>query len=59
MPIEACRTRDVIETTDVIVIGKRDAEFRAIAGASGRFVIDLVRLIELEEGRNNYQGICW
>jgi len=51
--------QEVIETAEVIVIGKQDAEFRAIAGASGRCVIDLVRLIEHEEGRNNYQGICW
>jgi len=51
--------QEVIETAEVIVIGKRDAEFRAIAGASGRCVIDLVRLIEQEEGRNDYQGVCW
>jgi GDP-mannose 6-dehydrogenase len=51
--------QEVIDTAEVIVIGKRDAEFRAIAGASGRCVIDLVRLIEHEEGRNYYQGICW
>ena len=51
--------QEVIETAEVIVIGKQDAEFRAIAGASGRCVIDLVRLIGHEEGRNNYQGLCW
>jgi len=51
--------QEVIETAEVIVIGKQDTEFRAIAGASGRCVVDLVRLIEHEEGRNNYQGICW
>ncbi|HEY6403455.1 MAG TPA: UDP-glucose/GDP-mannose dehydrogenase family protein [Blastocatellia bacterium] len=51
--------QEVVETAEVIVIGKRDAEFRAIAGASGRCVIDLVRLIEHEEERNNYQGVCW
>jgi len=51
--------QEVIETAEVIVIGKRVEEFRAIAGASGRCVIDLVRLIEREEGRENYQGICW
>ncbi len=49
----------VIDDSEVIVIGKRDEEFLAIAGSSGRCVIDLVRLIEREEVRMNYQGICW
>jgi GDP-mannose 6-dehydrogenase len=51
--------QEVIETAEVIVVGKRDEEFRAIAGSSGRVIIDLVRLIEREEGQENYQGICW
>ena len=50
---------EVIENAEVIIIGKKDEEFRAIAGASGRCVIDLVRLIEREENRENYQGLCW
>ena len=49
--------REVIETAEVIVIGKSDEEFRAVAESSGRYVIDLVRLIEREGG--NYQGVCW
>jgi GDP-mannose 6-dehydrogenase len=49
----------VIDDSEVIVIGKRDEEFRSLAGSSGRYVIDLVRLIEREETRESYQGICW
>jgi GDP-mannose 6-dehydrogenase len=51
--------QDVIEAAEVIIIGKRDEEFRVIAGLSGRVIIDLVRLIEPEENRDNYHGICW
>ncbi len=51
--------QEVIETAEVIVIGKKDEEFRVMAGSSGRCVIDLVRLIEREEKQENYQGICW
>ena len=51
--------QEVIETAEVIIIGKKDEEFRAVAGAGDRVIIDLVRLIEREEGRENYQGICW
>jgi GDP-mannose 6-dehydrogenase len=49
----------VIDDSEVIVIGKRDEEFRSLAGSSGRYVIDLVRLIEREETKESYQGICW
>ena len=50
---------EVIADSEVIVIGKRDEEFRSLAGSSGRHVIDLVRLIEREETKESYQGICW
>jgi GDP-mannose 6-dehydrogenase len=50
---------DVVEAAEVIIIGKRDEEFRAIAEASNRMIIDLVRLIERREERGNYRGICW
>jgi len=49
----------VIGDSEVIVIGKRDEEFRSLAVASGRYVIDLVRLIEREETKESYQGVCW
>ncbi len=51
--------QEVIDNSEVIIIGKKDEEFRAIAEASGRVIIDLVRLIEREEKQENYQGICW
>ncbi len=50
---------EVIDRSEVIVIGKQDEEFRAITGSSGRVIIDLVRVIEREKKRENYQGICW
>jgi GDP-mannose 6-dehydrogenase len=49
----------VIDDSEVIVIGKRDEEFRSLAGSSGRYVIDLVRLIERDETKESYQGVCW
>jgi len=49
----------VINDSELIVIGKRDEEFRSLAVSSGRRVIDLVRLIEREETKEIYQGICW
>jgi GDP-mannose 6-dehydrogenase len=48
---------EVVEAAEVIIIGKRDEEFRAIAEESNRLIIDLVRLIEQRAG--NYRGICW
>jgi GDP-mannose 6-dehydrogenase len=51
--------REVIDEAEVIIIGKRDDEFSAVASARDRVVIDLVRLLEREEQRENYQGICW
>jgi GDP-mannose 6-dehydrogenase len=53
--------REVINESEVIVIGKRDEEFRAAAEGlgNGRVAIDLVRLIEPADSREAYQGICW
>jgi GDP-mannose 6-dehydrogenase len=51
----------VIEGAEVIVIGKKSEEYRAIYDYlnNGRTVIDLVRLIESNERPKSYQGICW
>lgn len=51
----------VIEGSEVIVIGKKSEEYRAIHDYlnNGRVVIDLVRLIEGGEQSKSYQGICW
>jgi GDP-mannose 6-dehydrogenase len=51
--------QEVVESAEVIVIGKRDEEFRAAASSGGRAIIDLVRMIDREETGKNYQGICW
>ncbi len=52
---------EVIETAELIVIGKRDEEFRALAEkpGAGRTVMDLVRIIEPATSPENYQGLCW
>jgi GDP-mannose 6-dehydrogenase len=51
----------VIEQAEVIIIGKKEDEFRALAERmnNGRIVIDLVRLFDVQAGRPQYQGICW
>ncbi|MGH9838071.1 MAG: nucleotide sugar dehydrogenase [Blastocatellia bacterium] len=51
--------QEVIVNAEVIIIGKRDEEFRAVAAGAGKVIIDLVRLIERKENREVYQGICW
>ena len=52
---------EVIERSEVIVIGKKEEEFHALSEKlnNGRVIIDLVRLLEVEEGRTSYQGLCW
>ena len=51
----------VIENSEVIVLGKKSEEYRAIHDYmnNGRIVLDLVRLIEGEQSAKSYQGICW
>ncbi|MFN7944715.1 MAG: nucleotide sugar dehydrogenase [Blastocatellia bacterium] len=52
---------DVIEQSEVIVIGKKDDEFSHLAERMnhGRIVIDLVRMFEENNRPAGYQGICW
>jgi GDP-mannose 6-dehydrogenase len=52
---------DVIESSEVIIIGKRDEEFRKLLDLpdNNRVIIDLVRMIEPAKGNENYQGLCW
>jgi GDP-mannose 6-dehydrogenase len=52
---------DVIEQSEVIIIGKKEDEFRVLADKlnNGRVIIDLVRLLEVEDRRKSYQGMCW
>jgi len=51
----------VIEQAEVIIIGKQEDEFGALAErlTNGRMVIDLVRLFDVQDNRPQYQGICW
>ncbi|MEN3334110.1 MAG: GDP-mannose 6-dehydrogenase [Blastocatellia bacterium] len=52
---------EVIEQAEVIIIGKKEDEFRRLADKlnNGRVIIDLVRLLEVEDARKSYQGMCW
>jgi len=52
---------EVIEQAEVIIIGKKENEFRRLADKlnNGRVIIDLVRLLEVEDARKSYQGLCW
>jgi GDP-mannose 6-dehydrogenase len=52
---------EVLEAADVIVIGNKAEEFRAIEGQlpAGQIMIDLVRLFEHRVSDESYQGICW
>ncbi|MEN3335719.1 MAG: GDP-mannose 6-dehydrogenase [Blastocatellia bacterium] len=51
----------VVEQAEVLIIGKKEDEFSALAEriTNGRIVIDLVRLFDVQAGRPQYQGICW
>jgi GDP-mannose 6-dehydrogenase len=52
---------EVLENTDVVVIGNKAEEFRSITGLlrPDQIVIDLVRLFEDKSTGGNYYGICW
>jgi len=51
----------VIEDSEVIVIGKKEDKFRVLSDKlnNGRVIIDLVRLLEVEDQRKSYRGMCW
>ncbi|WP_053990709.1 nucleotide sugar dehydrogenase [Mangrovimonas sp. TPBH4] len=52
---------DVIESSDVLVIGNSAAEFSEIVPTipSNKIVIDLVRVDKNKTSKDNYIGICW
>jgi GDP-mannose 6-dehydrogenase len=52
---------DVVEGSEIIIIGKKEDEFRSLENKlnNGRVIIDLVRMLEVEDGRKSYQGMCW
>ena len=51
----------VIEGSEVVIIGKKEDEFRVLADKmnNGRVIIDLVRLFDVADARKQYKGICW
>lgn len=51
----------VIEQAEIIIIGKKEDEFRVLAEKmnNGRVIIDLVRLFDVADTRKQYKGICW
>jgi GDP-mannose 6-dehydrogenase len=52
---------EVLESSDVIIIGNKAEEFRSIDSKlkQGQVVIDLVRIFEGRVSDESYQGICW
>jgi GDP-mannose 6-dehydrogenase len=52
---------DVIERSDVLIIAKKEDEFRPLSEKlnNGRIVIDLVRMLEGGDARQSYRGLCW
>lgn len=51
----------VIEHAEVIIIGKKEDEFRVLSEKlnNGRVIVDLVRLFDVADAGKQYQGICW
>lgn len=52
---------EVIDSSDVIIIGKKEDEFQTLADKlnNGRVVIDLVRMFDAQDQKKSYQGLCW
>jgi GDP-mannose 6-dehydrogenase len=53
-------TAEVIEPSEIIVIGNSSREYRELGEAlSGRMVVDLARAIPNRVSGGPYQGLCW
>lgn len=52
---------DVLEYSEVIVIGNGSAEFKEIPDriSEEQTVIDLVRIVDRQSEEGSYEGICW
>ncbi len=52
---------DLLAHSEVLVIGNNDKEFVRIVEESkpDQIVFDLVRIMEVEDAKGNYDGICW
>jgi len=52
---------ELLDEAEVIIIGNNDEEFKRILTDSRdeQIVFDLVRIGDMSNARDNYQGICW
>src|SRR5258705_5394623 len=52
---------EVIDPSEVVIIGKHQDEFRALSDrlGNGRVIIDLVKLLDVPSDVKNYQGVSW
>jgi GDP-mannose 6-dehydrogenase len=52
---------EVLDASDVIIVGNKSEEFRQIEGRlrGDQIVVDLVRLFDGRTTGGNYEGICW
>ncbi len=52
---------EVLEDSDVVIIGNKGEEFREIDAKlrGDQIVLDLVRLFDRRSDGNSYEGICW
>jgi GDP-mannose 6-dehydrogenase len=52
---------EVIESSEIIIIGKKEDEFKVLSEKmnNGRVIIDLVRLFDVADARQQYKGIAW
>ncbi|HZS48357.1 MAG TPA: UDP-glucose/GDP-mannose dehydrogenase family protein [Blastocatellia bacterium] len=52
---------DVVERSELIIIGKKENEFRALEDKlnNGRIIVDLVRFFDMKDVLKSYQGLCW
>jgi GDP-mannose 6-dehydrogenase len=52
---------EVIDHSEVVIIGKHQDEFRALKDklGNGRVIIDLIKLLDVPASEKNYQGVSW
>jgi GDP-mannose 6-dehydrogenase len=52
---------EVVDGSELLIIGKHDPHFQILRDKlnNGRVVLDLVRLFDVQDNRNQYRGICW
>ncbi|MGB4100930.1 MAG: nucleotide sugar dehydrogenase [Alphaproteobacteria bacterium] len=52
---------EVLDHAEIIVVGNNAKEFAAIASRlkPQQYVIDFIRIKQIEENHANYEGICW